>query len=108
MVVKVNEKGFVKIRDGMNKKSLAYGDKSSMVMFLLEKSKAIPEHTHAEYEQTGYLIKGKMILTIDGTPYELEGGASWSIKSGVPHGVQMLEDCTVIEVFSPVREDYLD
>jgi quercetin dioxygenase-like cupin family protein len=49
-----------------------------------------------------------MILTIDSTPYELEGGASWSIKSGVPHGVQMLEDCTIIEVFSPVREDYID
>ena len=108
MVVKMDEKEFVKVRDGVRKQSLAYGDKTHMVMFFLEKSKAIPEHTHAEHEQTGYLIKGKMIMTIEGTHYELEGGASWSIKSGVPHGVQMLEDCTVIEVFSPVREDYLD
>ena len=34
-------------------------------------------------------------------------GDCWSFASGVPHGAEALEDSVVIEVFSPVREDYL-
>ncbi len=34
-------------------------------------------------------------------------GDSWSIPSNRPHGAEALEDCVVVEVFSPVREDYL-
>jgi quercetin dioxygenase-like cupin family protein len=34
-------------------------------------------------------------------------GDGWNIPGGVSHSVDVLEDCVVIEVFSPVREDYL-
>ncbi len=34
-------------------------------------------------------------------------GGSWVIPGDVEHGVEVMEDALVIEVFSPVREDYL-
>jgi quercetin dioxygenase-like cupin family protein len=39
--------------------------------------------------------------------YDVVRGGSWCIPSGVEHGAQCSEDAVAIEVFSPVREDYL-
>lgn len=107
MVVKKREDGFLEIFDGIERQNLAYGEHTHMVKFFLQKGKSVPVHTHP-HEQTGYLLKGKMLMKIDGEDYELEEGDSWSIKGTVPHGVRLIEDCWVVEIFSPVREDYLD
>ena len=34
-------------------------------------------------------------------------GDSWCIGGDVEHGAEILEDSVAVEVFSPVREDYL-
>ena len=34
-------------------------------------------------------------------------GDSWCIGSDVPHSARALEDSVAVEMFSPVREDYL-
>jgi hypothetical protein len=36
-----------------------------------------------------------------------ESGDGWNIPGGEEHGVDVINDCVVIEIFSPVREDYL-
>ena len=59
------------------------------------------------YEQTGYLVKGCLRLTICGESFDVRPGDSWSIPMDVEHGAQTLEDSIAIEVFSPVRPDYL-
>jgi quercetin dioxygenase-like cupin family protein len=38
---------------------------------------------------------------------EAKPGDSWSIPGGTQHGAAILQDSVAIEVFSPVREDYL-
>ena len=38
---------------------------------------------------------------------EVEAGDSWSIPGGVEHSGEILEDSVVVEVFSPVRKEYL-
>ena len=107
MVEKKRDGGFVEIFDGVSRQNLVYGAKTHMLKFFLEGGKVIPVHTH-EQEQTGYLIRGKMKMTIDGISHDLEDGASWSIESNVPHGVEVFDDCSVIEVFSPPRKEYFD
>ena len=66
----------------------------------------MPTHAH-ENEQIGYLLEGKMILTLDKVYHELKVGDSWAITSNIPHSVTMIEDGVIIDVFSPLREDYL-
>jgi quercetin dioxygenase-like cupin family protein len=54
-----------------------------------------------------YLSYGRIRLSIGSEEYDVTPGNSWCIPSGVEHGAQILEDSVAIEVFSPVREDYL-
>ncbi len=92
--------------EGVTYKTLSYGDKTSLGEFKLEKGSVVPKHNHP-HEQTGYMISGRMTFTIDGEDHIAEAGDSWSIPGNVEHSVKVHEDSVVIEVFSPVREDYM-
>jgi len=106
MFKKKDDQPYRKALDGVSFKSLAHGQKTHLTEFRLEKGSQIPVHSHP-HEQTGYLVSGKMRFTIAGEAFDTEPGCAWSIPGLVEHGVEVLEDCLVIEVFSPAREDYL-
>jgi quercetin dioxygenase-like cupin family protein len=91
---------------GVSFVSLAHGEKTHLTEFRLDKGSIIPAHSHP-HEQTGYLISGKMKFTIADEVFVAEAGDGWNIPSDVEHGVEVLENAVVIEVFSPAREDYL-
>lgn len=77
-----------------------------MTEFRLRKGSVLPRHAHP-HEQTGYLVQGHLRLRIGTETFEVRPGDSWCIPGGVEHGAQILEDSVAVEVFSPVREDYL-
>jgi quercetin dioxygenase-like cupin family protein len=87
-------------------KTLCYGARTLMTEFILEQGSVLPLHSHP-HEQTGYLVKGHIRLRIGEQEHEVGAGDSWCIPSGVVHGAQSLEDSIAVEVFAPVREDYL-
>jgi len=100
------ESGYKKVLDGISMKTLVYGDKTLLVEFHLEKGSVLPQHNHPN-EQTGYLVKGALLLSIGGEEQKLKSGDSWCVPSDVMHGATALENCIAIEIFSPVRKDYL-
>jgi len=106
-IIKRNTNRFKELLDGIELQNLAVGKKTHMVKFFLKEGKVLPNHRHIQ-EQTGYMIRGKMVLTIGGEDCLVETGDSWSIESNVLHSAKIIEDSEVIEVFSPLREDYLD
>jgi quercetin dioxygenase-like cupin family protein len=106
MFNKKSDAGYRTALPGVNFKTLAYGDRTHLTEFRLAKGSVIPAHDH-HHEQTGYLVTGRMRFTIGGEAFDAAPGDGWSIAGGVSHGVEVLEDSVVIEVFSPVREDYL-
>jgi len=77
-----------------------------MAEFRLAQGAVIPLHRHP-HEQTGYLVSGRILFTVDGQKQEAEAGDSWCIPPDVEHGAEAREDSLIVEVFSPVREDYL-
>ena len=87
-------------------KTLVYGEKTLFTEFRMERNGQLPRHSHV-HEQTGYLVKGKVKLTIGHETFEAEPGDSWCIPGNVEHGAEILEESVAIEVFSPVREEYL-
>jgi unsaturated pyranuronate lyase len=105
MVTKTGEAGYINAMDGIRRKTLVYGDKTLMAEYRLCKGKTLPRHRHPE-EQTGYLVSGRIVLTIDGISHEMTPGDSWSIPGNVEHGAEIIDDSVAIEVFSPVREDF--
>ena len=106
MFKKHSDAGYISGLEGIEQKTLVYGEKTLMTEFVLRKGAMLPRHAHP-HEQTGYLVKGQIRLSIGTEVYEVTPGDSWCIPSGVEHGADILEDAIAIEVFCPVREDYL-
>ena len=93
--------------EGIQFKPLLHGDKMLMTEFLLKKGSVIPVHCHPQ-DQTGYLVSGKMKLFIENESFIAFPGDSWYIPGNVEHKAEILEDSIAIEVFSPVRKDYIN
>jgi quercetin dioxygenase-like cupin family protein len=106
MFYKNDDSGFKEVLEGIRIKTLVYGDRTLLTEFRLSGGKDLPRHAHV-YEQTGYLVKGRIRIHIGDQSFEAEPGDSWTIPGNVEHGADSLEDSMVVEVFSPVREDYL-
>ena len=94
------------VHDKIQMKTLVCGDKTLMVAFRLAKGADLPAHQHP-HEQTGYLVSGRIDLTIDGIVHEVRPGDSWCIPGEASHAAVAYEDSVALEVFAPVRKDYL-
>ena len=106
MFYKRDEEGYRQIAKGVEVKTLVYGDKTLFTEFRMKKGSEVPSHSHP-HEQTGYLISGRIRLAIGKETFEVEPGDSWCIPGDVEHSGEILADALAVEVFSPVREDYL-
>ena len=106
MFTPADDDGYRELLDGVRMKALAWGGRTLLAEFRLAAGATIPVHHHPQ-EQTGYLVSGALEFLIAGNRRLARAGDSWSLPPDTPHGVEVLEDAVVIEVFSPVREDYL-
>lgn len=106
MFTKKDTRIFRPLIDGIEMRPLAWEKNTLLCEFKLEKGYKIPPHQHP-YEQTGYLISGKMNFRIGKKWNITEPGDSWSIPENVEHEVEILENSVVLELFSPIRPDYL-
>ena len=106
MLYKPDSSSYRELAPGVSMKPLACGDNSLLCEFRLKQGAVIPAHQHPQ-EQTGYLVQGSLRFFGDEGEAVVEPGCSWRFKGGVVHGAEVLEDALVVEVFSPVRTDYL-
>lgn len=95
-----------KMLEGVMMRPMAFGEKTNLCDFHLFKGYRLPAHSHP-YEQTGTLLTGKLNFRIGNTWHLAEPGDAWSIPMNVEHEVEILEDSRVLEVFVPLRPDYL-
>lgn len=106
MFYKRDDAGYRQAADGVAMKTLVHGANTLFTEFRLEGGHLLPMHSH-EQEQTGYLVSGSIMLTIGEKTFLVEPGDSWCIPGNMVHGARILEDAVAIEVFAPVRPDYL-
>jgi quercetin dioxygenase-like cupin family protein len=106
MFTKKDSVAFRPLITGVTMRPLVFEDKTILCEFKLEKGHLLPAHFHP-YEQTGYLISGKLNFRIDRDWHLVEPGDSWCIPENIEHEVEVLEDSVALELFSPIRPDYL-
>ena len=106
MFCKHSPNGYAAVLPGITMKTLAYVDRTLMTEFHLAQGACLPPHSHS-HEQTGYLVSGRLRLTIGQAQFEVGAGDSWCIEGNVEHSAEALHDTVALEVFSPVRADYL-
>ena len=100
-----NTKNKVKIWDGING-ALFHSDKLTIGHMIIDKGTPLPEHQHP-HEQWLNLIEGELELTVGGETKILLPGMGAYIPSNTPHSGKAITECKVIDVFYPVREDFV-
>jgi quercetin dioxygenase-like cupin family protein len=68
---------------------------------------ALPEHHHV-HEQWSHLLAGEMEFVVGGEKRRMKPGETAYIPSHVPHSATTITDCKLIDVFNPVREDWVE
>jgi quercetin dioxygenase-like cupin family protein len=92
---------------GVTRRTLNSGVSTTLAEITLATGSVVPSHTHP-HEQIGYVVSGRVLFEIAGEKRELGPGDSYLIPGGQPHEVTTLEDAICIDIFSPVREEFLD
>lgn len=84
---------------------LVHGKTMSWVFWNAEKGAEVPEHHHV-HEQIMHVVEGDFEFTVDGNTKVHGPGDIVIIPSNVPHSGKALTACKLMDVFSPVREEY--
>ncbi len=91
---------------GVSRKFLGYDNQIMMVQVKFEKGAEGTPHEHFHTQAT-YVASGKFEFNIDGVKQVVEAGDGVYIEPNLVHGALCLEPGILIDVFSPVREDFL-
>ena len=83
------------------------GERMMLSVVTFEPGSVVLDHAHP-HEQMGMMISGRLEFTVGGVTKVLGPGDLWRIPGGVVHRVRALEGpATALDVFHPIREDYL-
>lgn len=94
----------VETRAGVHRRTMAATDEAMLCEFFLERDAIVPTHSHLN-DQVGYVIYGKVEVTIGGEMQICQPGDSYAIPGGVPHTTHALVDSLLITVFSPPHDE---
>ena len=95
------------IDKGMKRKIMAYDDKLMVVKVEFEKGGVGALHQHY-HSQITHVESGKFEVQINGEKRVLGAGDAFYIPPNVVHGAICLEAGVLIDVFSPMREDFIE
>ncbi len=84
----------------------AHGKHMTFGLIEIKAGSDLSQHQHP-HEQITYILEGQLDMTIDGKLCTLTAGMYYVIPSNVSHGAVAVTDCKIIDVFNPVREDYV-
>lgn len=83
------------------------GDRETLAQVYLKRGAIVPLHAH-EHEQMTYVLQGTLKLSVDGEEVTVREGEVLHIPSRASHQVEAMADTFVLDVFSPVRRDWID
>lgn len=92
--------------DGIHRKLLTFEDKVMMAKIKFKAGAVGAAHSHPHI-QCSYVESGEFVLTIDGRSETLVTGDSFLVPSGKIHDALAVTDGVLIDVFTPMREDFV-
>lgn len=104
--IKDEETNLEVVDTGVKRKILGYNGNLMMVKIYFDLGAIGAKHSHS-HSQTSYIEKGKFEVTIDYETNTLTGGDAFYVPPDIVHGVKALEPGVLIDVFNPIREDFL-
>ena len=97
------------VEPGIKRKIIGYTEDLMAVEVCFEKGAEGKPHSHEIHDQIGYVVSGSFEALIDGKKKILRKGDAYLAAKLVEHGAVALEENSVLlDVFSPVRKDFLN
>ena len=94
-----------KITEMISQKIVA-GEREMLAQIYLKRGALVPMHSH-ESEQMTYILQGALRVVVGGEEMIVREGEVLHVPSSIPHQAEALEDTFELDVFSPVRQDWL-
>lgn len=101
-----SEKPLLDLGEGVSRRVLSYNQQLMSVEVGFEAGARGTVHTHP-HTQCSYVLSGRFSYSVDGEDVELAAGDSIVVPGGLPHGTLCLEKGTLLDIFTPMREDFL-
>jgi quercetin dioxygenase-like cupin family protein len=90
----------------MISQKIVTGEREMLAQIYLKRGALVPMHSH-ESEQMTYILQGALKVVVDGEEMTVREGEVLHIPSRIPHQAEALEDTFELDVFSPIRTDWL-
>ena len=91
----------------MISRKIVTGEREMVAQVYLKKGALVPMHSH-ESEQITYVLQGALKFLINGEEITVREGEVLHIPSWVEHQAEALDDTFELDLFSPIRQDWLD
>ena len=106
---------FVKTQDaetfrpepGMQRQVLAHNEQIMLVRHFFEQGWVGARHSHP-HDQLVYVVSGALRVDVCGKTFDAHAGDSFVVDGGKEHQASAIEASEVLDVFTPVREEYRD
>jgi quercetin dioxygenase-like cupin family protein len=91
----------------MISRKIVSGAREMLAQVYLKKGALVPMHAH-DSEQMTYVLQGALKFLINGEEITVREGEVLHIPSGVEHQAEALDDTFELDLFSPIRQDWID
>lgn len=102
----MNESEWVAFGNGLRRRTMVDGDKMTVLeIHYTGPGTGAPTHNHP-HEQISYVLKGRVEFTVADKMTVLTPGSIIHVPGNVMHSATASEESTMIEMFSPPREEF--
>ena len=106
MFVKGDDLKFIDLGGGVSRKILSYDENLMSVEVRFEKGAIGAMHTHP-HTQISYVLEGCFETTINGETKIISKGDTYITAPNAPHGVVCLEAGALLDIFTPMRAEFI-
>lgn len=106
LITRSSEIPYTQLDNKVKRRVLAHSAQLMLVEVVMETGGVGTVHSHPHSQNT-YVLSGRFRFTMDGQELEVAAGDTLAFLPSVPHGTLCLEAGTLLDVFSPMREDFL-
>ena len=104
-VIPSKQEGMTTPEPGLKRQVMSYSPSMMLVRHTMENGWVGTRHSHA-HEQLVYIVKGRIRFEYPGGTFEAHAGDSFLVPGDVEHQATAFEDSEVLDIFTPMREDY--
>ena len=98
--------GWIELGAGQRRKIRSYNGELMLVEVGVDDGAVGAVHTHP-HTQISYVLSGEFSYTLEDKMYAMKPGDSIVVDGGKPHGCACVKAGTLLDIFTPMREDFV-